>query len=355
MSGVAMTRHRIKLVVAATVAMLLIADTATAQSRTGTTVGTFLTLGTGARSQGVGHAYTTLATGGDALFWNPAGAARAYLDKHRGSAFFTHYNWVADIDYNAAGVVVPVTRSGVIGISVASVDYGKMDVRTVDFPEGTGETFDSADFSFGLSYAQPLTSSFFFGATAKVVRQDIQDMSAQTVAFDFGFFLESQYFRGLQLSASIRNFGGKMQMGGVNSVVFVDVDEDNSGSNANIPARLEMDEWDLPLSFRFGMAFPVIRTGSVELLALADVNQTNDQNLNGDFGAQLSFRTNTFNLSVRAGYKDLFLDDETVDSNFSFGTGLDVSIDRIRVGFDYAYVPFDLLGDANMFDVRISY
>ncbi|HUF08358.1 MAG TPA: PorV/PorQ family protein [Rhodothermales bacterium] len=326
-----------------------------AQSRAGTTAAPFLTLGTGARSQGVGQAYTALASGGDALFWNPASGARPYMGEHRSSAFFTHYNWFADIDYNAAGVVVPVTRSGIIGLSIASVDYGRMDVRTVDLPEGNGETFTSSDYSFGLTYAQPLTSSFYFGGTAKYVRQHIQDMHAQTMAFDFGFYLETQYFRGLRIAASIQNFGGKLQMDGVNSVVFVDVDEDNSGSNSNIPARLEMNSWDLPLSFRFGLAFPVYQSDNVELLGLADANQTNDQNLNGDVGGQLNYTTKTFSLSLRAGYKDLFLDEEDVDSNFSYGGGLDVKIDRIRLGFDYAYVPFDLLGDTNMFDVRISY
>jgi len=75
----------------------------------------------------------------------------------------------------------------------------------------------------------------------------------------------------------------------------------------------------------------------------------------GDVGGQLKYATKTFNLSARAGYKDLFLDDDDVDSNLSYGAGLDVRIDRIRLGFDYAYVPFDLLGDTNMFDVRISY
>ncbi len=346
-------RTLVKQIVLVVLAATLAAVDLQAQSRAGTTAAPFLTLGTGARSQGTGQAYTALASGGDALFWNPASSARPYLGQHRSNAFFTHYNWIADIDYNAAGVVVPINSSGVVGLSIASVDYGRMDVRTVDFPEGNGETFSSSDYSLGLTYAQPLTSSFYFGGTAKYVRQDIQDMHAQTVAFDFGFYLETQYFRGLKIAASIQNFGGKLQMSGVNSVVFVDIDEDNAGSNSNIPARLEMEKWDLPLSFRFGLAFPVYQSANMEFLALADANQTNDQNLNGDFGGQFSYMTKTFVLSFRGGYKDLFLDQDNVDSNLSYGAGLDVRLDRIRVGFDYAYVPFDLLGDTNMFDVRV--
>lgn len=326
-----------------------------AQSRTGTTAATFLTLGTGARAHGLGQAYTTMASGGDALFWNPAGAARPYLGTYRSNAFFTHYEWVAGIDYNAGGVVLPITSSGVVGLSIATVDYGRMDVRTVDLPEGTGETFTSNDLSLGLTYAQPLTSSFYFGGTVKYIRQGIRDMSARTVAFDFGFLLETRYFKGLKISASIQNFGGKMQMSGVNSQVFVDIDEDNSGSNPNLPARIEMGHWDLPLSFRFGAAMPVLQTANIEVLALGDVNQTNDQNLNGDFGGQFRFRTKTFNFDVRAGYKDLFLKSDRVDSHASYGAGLDVRVGDMRFGFDYAYIPFDLLDDSQLIDVRVAF
>ena len=113
------------------------------QSRTGTTAASFLTLGTGARGQAVGHAYTALATGADALFWNPAGAARPYDSHSSGSVMLAHARWFADITYSAAGVTIPVLRASALGLSVTAVNYGDMKVRTVALPEGTGETFPS--------------------------------------------------------------------------------------------------------------------------------------------------------------------------------------------------------------------
>lgn len=324
-----------------------------AQNRTGTTAAAFLTLGTGARGQALGHAYTALATGADALFWNPAGAARSYNGRQRGSLLLSHAQWLADINYNAAAVVVPVFGARTIGFSVASVDYGSMQVRTVALPEGTGETFRAADLSLGLTYAQSLTSAFYFGGTVKYVRQQIRDMSADAIAFDFGFVLQTQYLQGLTLAAAIQNFGSKMQMGGINSVVFVDIDETTSGNNPDVPARLEMDTWDLPLSFKFGMALPVFRLNNLELLALADAHQSNDNRLNGDFGGQLRLYNRTFNFDLRAGYKDLFVDH--VDSHFTLGAGLDVRALGIRAGFDYAYTPFELLGNTQMLDFRIYF
>jgi len=324
-----------------------------AQSRSGTTAASFLTIGTGARGQALGHAYTALATGADALFWNPAGSARSYENNSAGGVFLSHSRWFADIEYSAAAVAIPVWGDRVLGLSVASVNYGDMIVRTAAFPEGTGETFRANDFSLGLSYAQPLTESFYFGGTAKYIRQGIRDMTASTFGFDFGFVLKSEYLRGLILAASIQNFGGKMQMTGVNSIVFVDIDETTSGNNPDIPAYIEMDSWDLPLSFKFGLAMPIVQAGMIELSALADIQQSNDNSLNGDAGAQLRIHNRTFNFDLRGGYKDLFLDN--VDSHLTFGAGIDVRAFGVRLGFDYAYTPFDLLGQTQVVDFRVYF
>jgi hypothetical protein len=324
-----------------------------AQSRVSTAAAQFLTLGTGARGSALGHAYTAVAKGGDALFWNPAGAARAGDRTQRGSLFLSHADWLLDIDYNAIGLVVPVTSSGVFGLSLAQLDYGRMDVRTETFPEGTGETFGATDMVIGLTYAQPLTNSFYIGATAKYVRQAIYDMSARTAAFDIGFVLESQYFGGMRLAASIMNFGGLMQMRGVNSRIFVDIDQQDRGSNDALPAELETTRWDLPLSFKFGVAVPVFATQNMRLDLLTDANQTNDQSLNVDIGAEMRFSVGPVDLDVRSGYKDLPLDE--TDSHFTFGLGFDLALSSIRLGTDFAYVPFDKLGNVSMLDIRLYF
>jgi hypothetical protein len=324
------------------------------QSRVSTSAAQFLTLGTGARGSALGHAYTATATGGDALFWNPAGASRlSAVNRNRGSLFLTHSDWLVDIDYNAAGLVIPVTGAGVFGLSIAELDYGRMDVRTETLPNGTGETFGSSDFVVGASYAQPLTNTFYIGGTLKYVRQSIYDMSAQTMAFDIGFILESDYFHGIRLAASIMNFGGSMRMSGVNSRVFVDIDEPNRGSNNSLPAELETASWNLPLSFKFGLAVPLITTNSIQFEILSDANQTNDNDLNVDFGSELKFMLGSIDLDLRAGYKDLPLDN--ADSHFTFGAGMYFDLNSIKLGADYAYIPFERLGQVSMLDIRLFF
>ncbi|NNE46744.1 MAG: hypothetical protein HKN37_08795, partial [Rhodothermales bacterium] len=63
---------------------LLVPAASFGQSRVGTTSATFLTIGTGARGSALGHAYTAVVSGPDALFWNPGAAAIPHMGDYRG-------------------------------------------------------------------------------------------------------------------------------------------------------------------------------------------------------------------------------------------------------------------------------
>lgn len=329
-------------------------QTADGQSRKGTASATFLTLGVGARATAVGQAFTAMATGADGLFWNVAGIARPHPSSgQRGSVMFAHHRWFVDVNFAGLGAVVPVTRSGAVGLSVVLLDYGDQLVRTIDMPEGTGETFSSKDLSIGISYAQQLTDYFYFGGTAKAVRQKIRDMQASAIAFDIGFVLETNYLNGIQLGASIQNFGGKMRMGGINSEEYIDIDPNTNFNQDAVPARIKMDEWSLPLSFKFGVMIPAVRAGQFKVSLMADSHQTNDNNLNADVGGIASYELKTILLEARVGYKDLGLAD--VDSHLTYGAGLDIRSRGLRVAVDFAYVPFDRLGDVRMIDFRLHF
>ncbi|NNE71431.1 MAG: PorV/PorQ family protein [Rhodothermales bacterium] len=331
-----------------------ISQTVLAQSRVATSAASFLTLGMGARGSALGHAYTASATGADALLWNPAGAALRGPGGQRGSVFFSHADWIVDTDLNAFGLVIPVMGSGAFGISLAQLDYGRMDVRTVNLPDGTGETFGASDLVIGLTYAQPLTDRFFIGGTGKWIRQNIYDMSASTMAFDIGFVLVSDYFNGLRIAASIMNFGGLMRMEGVNGRVFVDIDPTHSGSNEALPATLETTAWSLPLSFKFGTALPVVQTSAFTLELLADAHQTNDNELNVDLGTEARYDAGPVALDLRLGYKDAALGDQ-VQNHWAVGGGLSTSIGRTSFGADFGYIPFDVLGNVSVLDFRIGF
>lgn len=341
-----------RLAAGALLALLLVLPAA-AQNRVATTAAPFLTLGTGARGSALGHAYSATASGADALFWNPAGIARAGAGEGLGSVFLSRTEWFAEIDYNALGVSIPVTRTGVFGLSIAQLDYGRMDVRTVDAPQGTGETFGASDLVAGLSYAQPLTDAFYVGGTFKYVRQAIYDLRARSAAIDIGLLLVTDYLGGARLAASIQNFGGKMRMGGVNLREFHDPDARNEGNNEAIPVQYETGSFDLPLSFKFGAALPVVRHQNVLFELYGDAHQPNDNALNLDAGGQLRLSVGPARLDLRAGYKDLAAEEEA--SHLTFGGGLSLEVAGRFFAADFAYIPFERLGHVQMFDLRFAF
>jgi len=326
-----------------------------AQSRVGTTAAPFLTLGVGAKASALGHANTVLSSGAEGLFWNPATIAIENEGGTYNSGYLSYNQLFVDVNAYASGLVFNISEGKSFGIGLNYIDYGRMDIRTVELQEGTGATFGAHDLSIGLSYAQNLTEQFYFGGTAKLVQQKIYDMSAETFAFDFGFTLLTDYLNGMKLGATISNFGGSMQMGGINAEYLIDVDEQSEGNNESVPGRIFMDEWDLPLSFRFGVAVPVIKKDNLELIVMTDAQQTNDNDLNIDSGSQLSYVTNTIKFHARAGYKDLLLGNQ-VDSHFTYGAGFTLkTANGVALGFDFAQVPFEYLGNTTLIDIKLYF
>lgn len=326
-----------------------------AQNRVGTTAAPFLTLGVGAKASALGHANTVNSSGAEGLFWNPATIALENEGGTNSTSYLSYNQLFVDVYAYASGLVFQIAEGKSFGIGLNYLDYGRMDIRTVDLQDGTGATFGAHDLSIGLTYAQNLTETFYFGGTAKLIQQKIYDMQASTFAFDFGFTLLTEYLNGMKLGATISNFGGSMQMEGINAEYLVDVDETSEGNNESVPGRLYMDEWDLPLSFRFGVVIPVVKKDNMELIVLSDAQQTNDNDLNIDSGTQLSYLTKTIKFHARAGYKDLLLGNQ-VDSHFTYGAGFTLkTASGIALGFDFAQVPYEYLGNTTLIDIKLYF
>lgn len=327
------------------------------ETRVGTTAAPFLTLGVGAKGAALGNANSVNISGAESIFWNPAGISLENDGGTYSSSFISVNQYFVDVDIYGAAMVFPIgkTPGKNLGIGLNYVDYGRMDVRTVEEPEGIGATFGAHDLSFSLVYAQNLTESFYFGGGVKFVQQKIYDMVAEAVAIDMGFVLKTDYLNGLTIGASIMNFGGDMQMSGINSETFVDLDSQSEGNNEAIIGNVKLDSWELPLSFKFGVNVPAIKRDNLELLLLSEVQQTNDNKLNLDSGSQLSYLSNTVKFHVRTGYKDLFLDDN-VDSHFTYGAGFTLKTSTgMAIGIDFAQVPFEYLGQTTIVDVKLYF
>ncbi|MGK9369952.1 PorV/PorQ family protein [Melioribacter sp. Ez-97] len=317
-------------------------------NKIGTAAAAFLRIPVGARATGFGSAFVSMAGDPSALYWNPS--VISTLDKN--SLMIDHSPWLPGINFDFAGIVLPLGNFGTLGISTTILQTDEMDVTTPAAPMGTGETFTASSFAVGITYSRYLTDRFSIGGTFKYIRETIYNSSAAGIAFDIGTIYETP-FAGIRLAAVISNFGTKMRMFGEDLNVRVDIAPDQEGNNQSIVGKLNTDEFDLPLIMRIGLSGEVFDTEDFRLTLAADGVNPNDNAQSVNLGAEAAFLNEK--LQIRAGYRDLFLD------NNEFGLSFGISIaninlwDSVLITTDYAYQTMKHLGNTNRFSVIIKF
>lgn len=315
-------------------------------SKVGITAAPFLTIGVGSRAIGMGGAFVATANDASALYWNPAGLARL----ERSELLLVHTRWLAETDFNFAGVVLPLGEFGTLGGSITSLTMGDMAVRTIERPEGTGELFSAADLAIAITYSRRLTDRFTIGINAKYVNQRIWHESASGFALDLGTLFVTG-FRGLRIGATLTNFGTDMRMEGKDLLVFHDLDPTISGNNERVPSNIETQSWALPLNFQFGLAMEIFRNEQHRLTIAADALHPSDNTESVNLGGEYALQENFF---LRGGYRDLFLRDG--EQTFTIGGGAAVRfLGNVRWKFDYAYADFGRLENEQRFSVAVEF
>lgn len=144
-----------------------------------------------ARSAGWGGANCAGIKGLESIFWNVAGTA--FTPKTE--LIFSHTSWLVgtDININSFGFSQKVGESGVLSLALVNMDFGEIEITTVDMPEGGIGTFHPQFTNISLAYAKEFSNSIYGGLNVKVVNEKIADLNATGVCFDAGI----QYLTGL--------------------------------------------------------------------------------------------------------------------------------------------------------------
>jgi len=315
-------------------------------SKRGTTAAPFLSIGQGARAIGMGSAFVAITDDPTALYWNPAG-----ITKVQGFGFVVdHTTWIADINYNFMALTYNLGDFGTIGASFTISDVDEMSVTTVEEPDGTGEVFGVTDAVFSLAWAIDLTDNFSIGFNPKYIHQSIWRMSASAIALDLGVKYVTP-FDGAILAMSITNFGPKMQLSGATTQVLYDPDPNTSGNNSSVVANIQTDTWDLPLTFRVGVGYQPLKLEDNTVTVSLDALHLSDNYESVNIGAEYCYADF---ISLRAGYKSLFLPDS--EESFSLGFGLkQLLMGNIALKVDYAYQDFGRLNSIQKFTFGITF
>ena len=311
----------------------------------GTTAASFLEIGIGSRAVGMGGAFVAIANDGSTLYWNPAGISRL----SQGEILFETVDWLVDTRLNFLATVIPLGRFGSIGAFLTSVNIPRMKVRTMNYPDGTGEYFNSSDLSFGLSYARNLTDRFSIGFNTKYISERIWHERAHTIAFDIGT-LYNTGLGSLKIGAAITNFGPSMKMNGSDLIIYHDAAPLSEGNNDRIMGELQTDSWPLPLNMQFGVSYDFLDTKvnkfTMAMDAFHPINNTESINA--------GFEWSTFDfLFLRGGFKAIGQQDS--EEGFTIGGGLKYRLfGQSSIKIDYAYADFGRLESVQRFTLFLQ-
>ncbi len=295
----------------------------------------FLKINGDARQAALGGAYTAISHGdANAVFGNPAALTDVkFLDIQVNAL-----QWVAGISHQSAAVAYNIGDVGVVGASIARLNYGDIE-ETINASSGssgttpmiTGSTFTASDIAVGLSFARKITNALSVGGDIRYVRQQIAELSMNNWALDIGTLYYTG-FRSLRIAITARNFGPDSRFGGWSEQY-----------------QTESNYVRMPLDFRAGMAMDFFDgEGSPHLLTVAvEAEHPNDGREKFQFGASYAFNGTFF---IRGGYK-LNYDVQ----RFTFGAGITYPMGGVLGTINYAYVDFGELTQAHQFSLGFTF
>jgi hypothetical protein len=274
----------------------------------GTTAGNVLLRSSvGARSAAMGGAYTAVAGGPLALYYNPAGLSD--LDRNR--VFLQYDDSFLDINRSDLAFAHP-TLGGGFGLSISAIDYGDIIRTTTTNKAGSGNV-DANDYLVRIGYGRAVSERIMLGGTLGYYRLDLDDIQAHGVTADASVLYRPN-IEGLSLAAAVKNMGSR--------------------------ARFHRDDEELPLTVVLGGSYRPIP----KLLLAVDYEVPRNQSGIIKAGAEFAL---VDVLALRVGYDGR---NET-DNGLTLGAGF-----RMKdLMLDYAYVPFGDFGQSHRVSAEVAF
>ncbi|MCX6138725.1 MAG: PorV/PorQ family protein [Ignavibacteriales bacterium] len=349
---------KIRLYTIPLIAIMVFSSIAFSQ-KVGSTSMQFLKVMPCARATAMGDAYGVLASGAEAVFWNPAGVARVQNNE----LSMTYLKWIFDTQQAAFSYATTIESFGAVGVQFQYVDFGEIQEAIwsptytdrsnpdhVDYPGLTGRTFRPFSYLLGVTYANQITDKFSTGLSVKYAHESLyngevaatvvdqnhdgvpEEIKVNTwangIIFDFGLDY-STGFRTVRIGASMQNFG------------------------ANVKYASETNP--VPMALRVGVAADVIGEGA--LLVSSDENrlgvafdffQPNDYAQQMHLGAEYEY---AHLLAVRAGYKFNYDAD-----GLTVGAGIQQQLGDMRFFFDYSFATLNYnLGNVHRISLGVRF
>tara|TARA_B100001250_G_scaffold394234_1_gene397884 strand:+ start:21 stop:1097 length:1077 start_codon:yes stop_codon:yes gene_type:complete len=323
-------------------------------SRTGEAGASELLINPWAQSSGMSGSNTASVRGLESVFLNVAG-----LTGIDGTELvFSHASWFADISINAFGFAQKIGDTGVMGLSVMSLDFGDIERTTYENPDGGIGTFSPQFMNIALSYAKKFTYSMSAGVTIKMISESAAELSANGIALDAGVHYQTGENGEAKFGITLKNIGPRMSFEGDGDDLTL------TGPNgSDMTVEIRSAAFELPSLLNIGASYDFLFSNpsgeTTFRLTLSETFVSNsfskDQFLTG---IECSWKEM---VSLRGGYayesgilEDYDTGRTTVFTGMSAGLSFELPIsDDTNFGFDYSYRPADPLQSVHTFGARI--
>lgn len=329
-------------------------------SRVGTRGANFLEVGQGARAMGMAGAYSALAEGLSAMYWNLAGTAD--VQGFAGGVNYAQMYGSEGLDFIWGGALLPL-GGGVVGLQVGNMSSGDMPRTTLAFPDGgdpvAGETFEFNANMAALSYSRRLTDRLNVGLGIKYAQEGISNAKASWTGADIGVRFRTGLY-GTTLGASLQNIGGDGRYSG--TAITANVVDDLTPGLVRVFYRTE--SFEMPTMFRFSIMTDLIggaealfvpNTDAGSLRAVGQFDQGIDTDLQATLGLEYGWRNLVFLRAGKRWMNENNTDYQDFERGLAFGGGLRVPFSGRTIGFDYAWNGQGELPNTNYFTFEIGF
>lgn len=320
-----------------------------AGNRAGTNGASELLIPVGTRDIAMGGSTASIATGVEAIFWNPAGTAHM---KNSADVYFSHMSYIADIGVSYGALSANIEGVGILSLSLKSLAIDAIAVTTTRDPDGTGQTFKPQYLTVGLTYSRQLSERVAVGLTSNLISERLGDVSATGFSFDVGVLYDNlASVDGLNIGIVVKNIGPEMKFDGTGLLTTATV------ADQHRPAALyqvQAAAFELPSSIQLGMGYKRQISDMVTLQGSTTFQSNNFSDDEYRIGLEGAYQDLLF---VRAGYN--FAQRESDDREYLFGPtvglGVHSALGNTDISVDYAYRSMKTFEGNHVFSVKLGF
>lgn len=317
-----------------------------------------------ARSSGWGGANTASIKGIEAMNHNVAGLAYT----KSAELILANTRWLSGTDINifSLGFAKQVGETGVLGVTITSMDFGEIDVTTVDLPDGGIGTFDPNYLNIGAAYSKRFSNSISGGIVVRIISEATADVNARGVSLDAGVNYKTGANDAFKFGITLRNVGPTMEYRGNGLSIQADV----PNSDRSLTFQRRSNDFEMPSLVNIGASYDFFLT-EVEEKEDGDYMAEHRITASGTFTSN-SFTRDQIRIGGEYAFQEKFMarfgyvyetdaqdEDETRTTSVgpTFGATLQVPFGTSgsTFGIDYSYRMTRTFDGSNAIGVRLTF